>query len=675
MTQVLRKIFSPLDIGSTTVKNRLMVAAHSHDIWKYDPEGYHRWNMYSERSMRYYEERAKGGFGLITMGQVMVHPSCGTNRPAGYLDEVVDAYRPMPEAIHNHGAKVFVQINHNGRGRISGTDDWDPVLTAKPDFSFYPGASGEFTKEIDTEEIEEIVKGFGKTARNMQLAGFDGVEIHAAHSYLLSEFLTPAYNRRTDKYGGSLENRMRFLMEAIDEVRAQVGKEFVVGIRLNTEWRQPDGFPLEDSLEVARQTVATGKIDFIDTTAWGWELSMSGIGSPLGPVVPQASIIKQAIPNTVVMVVGRIIDPAQAEQVVADGHADMVAVVRASIADPEFAKKAEEGREEDIFTCVGASQGCIGRHFLHFPITCTQNPAAGREAEWGIGTLKPTKAPKDVLVVGGGPAGLETALTAARRGHKVTILEKSAAIGGQINLIVKSPRRTEFASVIRNRKTQLDKLGVEVRLHTEVNSELVRQLNPDIIVVATGSIPRMDSVADMPGYHSVSTYPGLGISGVNQPHVFNPWDVMNGAIKQHSHVVIMDALGYHQSSDPLEYLLAQGTRVTALSTLGVFASDILYNDRTSFIESIRGKDVAFHQFSTIKEIGPDFVITQDHQTGREGKVTDVDAVVLSMGSVPVNSLYYELKGEVSALYRVGDCVTPRKIEHAHFDGHKLAREL
>ncbi len=676
MPEQFPNLFSPIQVGSVTLRNRLMTASHSHDLWGYDPEGYHRWNLLGSRAMHYHAERAKGGFGLITTGQVMVHPSCGTNRPAGYLEEVVEAYRPIAEAIQGHGAKVFMQINHNGRGRISGTDDWDPVLTAKPDVSFYPGASGEFTKEIDVEEIADIVKGFGITARNMQRAGFDGVEIHAAHSYLLSEFLTPAYNARTDRYGGSLDNRMRFLEEVVDEVRRQVGGEFVVGVRLNTQWREfPGPFTVEDSIEVAKRLEASGKIDFINASAWSLELSLSGLGTPFGPVVPAASRVKAALSRTPLMVVGRIVDPVHAEQILAEGHADIVAMVRASIADPELPNKAKEGRLEDIYTCVGASQGCIGRHFQHFPITCTQNPAVGREAEWGLGTLQPAARKKRVLIAGGGPAGLEAAVIAARRGHEVVLCEQSEELGGQVKLILKAPRRGEFVSVISSRKTQIEKLGVEVRLATTVTPELVDEIAPDAVVVATGSAPKTPRSEDLLDYWSPSDYRGLGVPGAERPHVYTPWDVLNGAAGSPKHAVVLDGLGYYQSSDPLEYLADKGTKITALTTLGVFAVDMLYNDRPFFLQSLRGKDISFHQFTGIKEILETSVVAMDHQMGREFTIADVDAVVLSVGNVPRNALYYALKDRVSELYRVGDCVTPRKVEHAHFEGHKIAREI
>ena len=280
------------------------------------------------------------------------------------------------------------------------------------------------------------------------------------------------------------------------------------------------------------------------------------------------------------------------------------------------------------------------------------------------------------MIAGGGPAGLEAAVIAARRGHEVVLCEQSEELGGQVKLILKSPRRGEFVSVIRSRETQIEKLGVEVRLATTVTPELVDELAPDAVVVATGSAPKTPRREDLLDYWSPSDYRGLGVPGAERPHVYTPWDVLNGAAGSPKHAVVLDGLGYYQSSDPLEYLAGKGAKITALTTLGVFAVDMLYNDRPFFLQSLRGKDISFHQFTGIKEIprdgggryGPPNGARVHHR--RRGRCRFVLSV-----TCPGTPLYYALKDRVSELYRVGDCVTPRKVEHAHFEGHKIAREI
>jgi NADPH-dependent 2,4-dienoyl-CoA reductase/sulfur reductase-like enzyme len=523
-------------------------------------------------------------------------------------------------------------------------------------------------KEMDGDDIRSLIEGFVKSSRNAQEAGLDGVEIHAGHPHLLGEWLTPAYNRRTDRYGGSLENRLRLVLEIVDEVRKACGHGLAVGVRINGEWRMPGGQTLEESIEVSRRLEATGQVDFINVTGWPGPLGIAPTGAPRGQLIPFAEAVKKATEGIAVFSIGRIVDPGHAERIVASGQADMVGMTRASIADPELPNKAREGRLDDIRRCIGAGQGCLGRNSLGRPITCTQNPTVGREQEWGIGTLQPAAKPKRVLVAGGGPAGMEAAIVAALRGHEVTLCEARDVLGGQVNLITKSPRRDEFAWVVEWRERQLARLGVTVQLSTLVTPDLVKSLRPDAVVVATGSTARPRG-----WYPSLPHLPS--IPGSDQAHVFTYADALEGAIGPGNRVVLVDGLGYYQSSDAFEYLLTSGCQVTAVTATAQVTGDMYHHEREAFMRTVREYGGTILPFRVVQEIRPTAVVVEDQVSGDETTLSMVDAVVLSLGNDPNDALYRALRGEVGELYRIGDCVTPRRIEHAVFEGHRTGREL
>ncbi len=671
MTSQLSHVFSPIKVGPVTVKNRLMVTAHWHKLVEGDPDGYHLWSVYGERAAHYYAERAKGGFGLIIVGQAVVHPSNGTGRPSGFQKENQPALAKIAGAIHEHGATAFVQINHLGRHRNSGPDDWAPVWAS----SALPtqGDAGreavhsQLAKEMEHEDIRSVTEGFAETALNLQRAGFDGVEVHAAHDYLLDEFLSPATNRRTDEYGGSLDNRMRFLFEVLAAIRAACGPGFAVGVRLNGESALPGAMArtLEESVEIARRLAATGNVDFINVTAWPIAAAIGPMGSPKGHLVRLAAAIKAAVEDVAVFTVGRIVDPVHAESIVAEGHADVVGMTRASIADPELPNKAREGRFADIRACIGAGQGCLGS--TTGPIACTQNPAAGRERDWGAGTLRPARAKKRVLVVGGGPAGMEAAMIAAQRGHSVVLCDRGDRLGGQVNLFTTIPRRSEFAAVVDWRRQQIERLGIEVKLATDADEDMVASMAADVVVLATGSTPTKE------GWTQPRVY--TAIPGIDLPHVVTPTDVLLGALDDRKHVVVVDGVGYYQSSDPVEYLAARGSRVDAVTANPMFAAEMMYTERPSFFGQLKDKDVTFHAMTSVTMISESSVTVQESQLGRVTTIENVDGVVMAVGARADDSLYWRLKGRVESLHRIGDCLVPRGVEHAIYEGHKLGREL
>src|SRR5438876_2727176 len=368
-------LFSPLPIGNTTVRNRIMQTAHvklfSHDA------------VDSQRNVDYQAARARGGAGLLITGNRVVHPTSTTGFPRvawAYLSNAFAADRRLTDAVHEHGAVIFAQLNHFGVNASSDSADdlrvlWGPSAVKSP-------AYGETPKVMEHEDIQQVVEWWGRSAELSREGGFDGTEVHISHSYLLHQFLSPLYNKRTDEYGGSFENRLRFAREVIDEVRRRVGDDWVVGVRISLTDFIPGALDIDDAVLVAQMLEADGGLDYVNVTAAGYHNIFKAIEPsdvPDGYLVDLTAQVKKAV-GLPVFTVGGIKDPALAEEILATGKADMVAMTRAQIADPEFASKVRDGREDEVGHCIRGNQGCIGRVFKGLPISCTVNPAAGREA-------------------------------------------------------------------------------------------------------------------------------------------------------------------------------------------------------------------------------------------------------------------------------------------------------
>ncbi len=411
-------LFSPLQIGNVTVRNRIMQTAHV-KLFAYNA-------VDSERNVAYQAARAKGGAGLLITGNRVVHPTSTTGFPRvawAYRPEALEADRRLTAAVHEHGAVIFAQLNHFGLNASSDSADdyrvlWGPSAVKSP-------AYGETPKAMELEDISEVVDWWGHSAELTREGGFDGTEVHISHSYLLHQFLSPLYNKREDEYGGSFENRLRFAREVIEEVRRRAGDDWVVGVRISLTDFIPGALDIEDAVQAAQALEADGRIDFVNVTAAGYHNIFKAIEPsdvPDGYLVDLTAQVKAAV-RLPVFTVGGIKDAALAEEILAAGKADMVAMTRAQIADPEFANKVQEGRENEIVHCIRGNQGCIGRVFKGLPIACTVNPGAGRERRFGPGTLVPADPPGRWLVAGGGPAGMKAASVLAERGHVVTLVE------------------------------------------------------------------------------------------------------------------------------------------------------------------------------------------------------------------------------------------------------------
>ncbi len=648
-----RYLFSPLKIGSVVVPNRINFAAHLTNLSQD--------HQISEHHIYYYRERARGGCGLITTEELTVHPSdlAYAKLVDAFVPEVIPGFQSLTRAIHEYDTRIFAQLNHNGMqadGKHSMLPVWGPSPGKDPLFR-------EMCKEMEIEEIQECIQFFARSAVHVKEGGFDGIELQLGHSSLIRQFLSPATNFREDAYGGSFENRLRFCLEVVDAVQRAVGPDFTLGVRLNADEMHPrGGLTLEDAKQIAIRLEATGQIDFLDLSLGTFHnlyLVEGSMHTPLAYTVPLSAAIRSVV-NLPVYATNRINDPHLAEKILEDGQGDMINMVRALIADPELPNKAREGREEDIRQCIACNQGCIGRMGLGYTIGCMQTPAAGNERELGVGTLMPCDVPKKVVVVGAGPAGLEAARVAALRRHQVILFEKKEEVGGQNLLAAKVAGRQEIQGVTRWLIGQVSKLEIDLRLGVEADEATVLGEYPDAVVVATGSVPKEKP---FPGSYAF-------------PDVVNTWQVLTGEVETGRKVLLVDLDGHHQGTGTAEFLADRGKSVHVLvpalfqgSALGPLQDLFLARQRLARKGVICTPDIA------VLEIQGTLVKGLNVYSNKMIDFEGYDTVVLVAGNAAQDSLYFALKGKVKELYRIGDCVAPRKTDMAIAEGHLVGRKL
>jgi len=644
-------LFSPFALKGIEIPNRIFSTGHDTDLGRHGLPG--------EALIAYQRARAKGGAGLIVVQVVAVHETARYTSEVlmGTADDCIPHFKPLFQAIKAEGTRAFVQLFHPGRellGRRNGIAQaaYAPSSSPAERFRLVPRALSE-------EEIAEIVEGYGAAARRMAEAGADGVEVVGSHGYLPQQFLNPKVNRREDRYGGSFENRLRFLREVVASVRRQAPPELILGTRLSADEYDADGFGEEDTLAVCR--ALRYEFDYFNVIA-GTSASSSGATHIVPPMTvknaylaPFAKRLKQTIGKPV-FVAGRINQPQDAERIIAEGGADMCGMTRAMIADPLMPRKAREGRTEDIRACIACNQACIGHAQLGLSISCIQYPESGRELEYG--TRKSTAKPRKIIVVGGGPGGMKAAAVAAERGHDVTLFEQEKRLGGQANLAALLPHRAEFGGIVGNLAREVELAGVIVKLGTAVTPETIAAMRPDSVILATGSAPRL------PPFER-----GEGVQ------VLTAEEILLGRARTGARVVIYDWLADWIGVGIAEKLAAEGAEVR-LAVNGICAAASIQNYvRDAAIARLHQAGVRVLPFMRLygAEQGTAFFL---HTAAQEPvELEGVETLVVVGPNRPRDELAPALRALGIATTLIGDAMAPRTAEEAVFEGLAAATSL
>jgi 2,4-dienoyl-CoA reductase-like NADH-dependent reductase (Old Yellow Enzyme family)/thioredoxin reductase len=631
------KLFSPGIIGTLETKNRIVMPAMGRNYA--DENGF-----VNSKYIAHIDRIARGGVGTMILEVSFVRPDGkAVPRQLGlHTDDAIPGLRQLAKVAHAQGAVIGPQLHHAGRQTSSKTIGSPPVApSAIPDPTI-----NEVPRALEVEEIREIVDAYAQAARRAKEAGCDFVELHGAHGYLITQFLSPYSNLRDDEYGGSDEKRMRFALEVVRAVRKTVGPGFPIVMRISADEMVPNGLTLADSVKIARK-LEEASVDTIHVSVGNYASLNQGymiapMSMPDGLLVPFAESIKRSV-GVPVIAVGKIRSPAMADGIIRMSKADFISIGRSLLADPDWPKKAQEGRIEDINKCIACNQGCVSRVLAGQDVWCTVNPETAHEEEFA----KPLPEDKKrVLIAGGGPAGMEAARIAALRGHKVVLCEESDRLGGSLNLSVMLPNRLGWEELLSYLIREMDSLGVDVRLRTRATAELAEKEMADAAVVAVGASEIRPDI------------PGVQLKNVVLSH-----DILRGTAAVQGNVVVLG--GGVSGALIADYLAKRGYDITLIGTGERIASQAAVAVRDLLLESLRKGKVTIIIDARIKSIESDRVIIE-----LLGKTEELpaDTVVVSMGSKPNDSIADELKRVVKQVYVVGDAVEPRNVTYAMLDG-------
>jgi 2,4-dienoyl-CoA reductase-like NADH-dependent reductase (Old Yellow Enzyme family)/thioredoxin reductase len=656
----LKLVYEPIKIGNVEIPNRVVRSAHGTCL----AEG----GLIGDRLIDYHVARAKGGVGLSILEAGSVHPSSVLDL-ALFDDRITAGHRKLMTAVAPYGMRIFQQIWHSGHAypAYNGAPPWGPTALPNP-------TTGLVSNPMGMQEIAEIIQCFAAAAKRVQAGGVDGVEIHAAHGYLIMQFLSPLSNRRTDQYGGSLENRMRLLREILGSVRASVGPDYPVGVRMSASLAE-GGIREAELAEVITRLEKDGLIDYLNASYsdyYDFKL-VSAMDQPAGYQLPSSGILTAAAKRIPRIVIGRFRTLEEAEGVLRDGIADMVAMTRAHIADPDIVRKTKAGHPELVRSCIGCNQGCWNLTNYGFPLSCTINPAAGNEGRFAEELIRKVSVPKKVLIAGGGPAGMEAARVAALAGHSVHLVEAQAVLGGQVAVAKRAPYLHAIGDIAHWLEQEVYRLGVQVELSTYIDAEAILAANPDFVIVATGAYPRNDGIQ----YQR----PNAPTPGAEMDHVISGVELLTGSRKSFgTSAVVYDEVGHYEGIAAAEFLLSMGVSVTFVTRFERVAPQMDWLTRVNPALKRFAKlgDFRLMLCSQIAEIGVGRCGVQSlHRANAE--IVSADIVVFLTAKAPLRTLYDELRekgfqhGRNIAI--VGDACAPRDLQLAIAEGHHAARAI